>query len=460
MADILNIINWLYNELIPLSPMKQEYQQKLDKKFRLEFNYNSNHLEGNTLTYGETELLLIFGQTKGNHDKQEYDEMEAHDVAYKKIIEWATDRERPLTEMDIKNLNEVILVRPFWKEAITPDGQPTKRQIKIGSYKEFPNSVQLQNGEIFYYTSPSETPIQMGELIEWYRNEEEKKELHPVTLAAMLHYRFVRIHPFDDGNGRISRLLVNYVLLRNYFPPIIIKSADKKNYLNALHQADAGFLEEFVNYIAEQVKWSFEISIKAAKGESIDEDDDFLKEIQLLKRKITDKSYPNKSPNLVYNVYTVIATKVWPTIDNTLKYFDSLFSESRTIHLLNFLPEDFGTILSSHSLVRNFEKKEDPSIKKIFGYNIYDREVNSFTWKQTIYGLRGSNKKSDFEISLSIILKQNEYKTELTVNFSVIANYTKTYLDEFQSDEVKKLNDYLKKHLIDEIKKELNSDFQ
>ncbi len=159
-------------------------------------------------------MLLIFGETKGNHNKREYDEMEAHDVAYEKIKEWATDKERPLTEMDIKNLNKLILVQPFWKEAITSNGQNTRRLIKIGAYKEFPNSVRLPNGEIFDYASPTETPIQMGDLIQWYRNEEEKKEMHPVTLAAMLHYRFVRIHPFDDGNGRISRLLVNYVLLQ------------------------------------------------------------------------------------------------------------------------------------------------------------------------------------------------------------------------------------------------------
>ena len=54
----------------------------------------------------------------------------------------------------------------------------------------------------------------MGELIEWYRTEQEKKAMHPVALAALLHYKFVCIHPFDDGNGRISRLLTNYVLLK------------------------------------------------------------------------------------------------------------------------------------------------------------------------------------------------------------------------------------------------------
>jgi Fic family protein len=88
-------------------------------------------------------LLLLFDDTKGNHTLREYEEMKAHDVAWQLVEEWAKDAERPLTEQNIKNLNEVILVRPFWKEAITSDGQATRRQIKVGDYKAHPNSVRL-----------------------------------------------------------------------------------------------------------------------------------------------------------------------------------------------------------------------------------------------------------------------------------------------------------------------------
>lgn len=155
-----------------LLPIKQDNQKRLDKKVRLEFNYNSNHIEGNTLTYGETELLLYFGKSNGGHDKRELDEMEAHDVAFKLIKEWAEDKSRELTEIDIKQLNEIILVKPFWKEAITADGQNTRRLIKIGDYKEIHNSVKLQNGEIFEYASPIDTPIKMRELFDWYYSKQ------------------------------------------------------------------------------------------------------------------------------------------------------------------------------------------------------------------------------------------------------------------------------------------------
>jgi Fic family protein len=142
-----------------LLPMNPEYQQKLDKKFRLEFNYNSNHIEGNTLTYGETDLLLIFGDTQGNHNLREYEEMKGHDLALKLVEDLAADNEHPLTESFIKNLNEIILKEPFWKEAVTADGQNTRRLIKVGNYKEHSNSVRLPNGEMFIMLRPRKPPF-------------------------------------------------------------------------------------------------------------------------------------------------------------------------------------------------------------------------------------------------------------------------------------------------------------
>src|ERR1700761_3286777 len=135
-------IEALNSNLKRLQPLSAELQEKLDKKFRLEFNYNSNHIEGNTLTYGETMLYLIFDKTTGDHEGREYEEMKASDAALKMIQDYAADEERPLTEAFIKDLNRIILVRPYWSNAITPDGQPTQRMIAIGDYKKQPNSVR------------------------------------------------------------------------------------------------------------------------------------------------------------------------------------------------------------------------------------------------------------------------------------------------------------------------------
>lgn len=115
----------------------------------------------------------------------------------------------------------------------------------------------------------------MKDLLDWYTNN--NSIIHPLELASEFHHEFVLIHPFDDGNGRISRLLMNYIFIRNGFPPVVIKSLDKQKYLNALRLADIGKMDAFVDFIADQLIWSLEISLMAAKGESIDEKGDFKK---------------------------------------------------------------------------------------------------------------------------------------------------------------------------------------
>jgi Fic family protein len=337
--DLLKHIAELKKQFAPLQPLSIENQQRLNKKFRLEWNFNSNHIEGNTLTYGETELLLIFDQTKGNHELREYEEMKGHDIALKLIYDLAADNERQLTEKFIREINEILLVRPFYKEAITPDGQQTRRQIKIGEYKSFPNSVLLQNGEIFHYPSPAETPAMMDDLMKWYNEASLNKNLQPVEVAAELHYKFVYIHPFDDGNGRIARLLMNFHLLKNNYPPVIIKTADKKKYLFALREADTGNIEAFKNYIAEQLVWSYEISVKAAKGENIDEAGDWEKKIKILYQKINPSLSleKKKSPEVLTEVFN---NQILALIESILDKWNSInelfFNRTIQVNIYNF----------------------------------------------------------------------------------------------------------------------------
>jgi Fic family protein len=319
-------IDALKKEADALQPVNPEFEQKFWNKYRLEFNYNSNHIEGNTLTYGHTQLLLMFDKVgSDSYSLRELEEMKAHDAALKLVKEAALEPNHVLTEKFIKEINQIILVRPYYKEAETFDGQPTRRLIEPGQYKKFPNNVRLENGEIFHYASVEETPAQMGDLIDWIRKEEESKELHPVQLAALVHYRFVRIHPFDDSNGRTSRLLMNYYLMRYGYAPVVIESSDKKNYLAALNRADTGDMDFFINYVSIQsLRWQ-QFYSKAARGESIEEDQDIFKEIELLKNKIdysnyTAKTFSSEALNKIYfDTLLPFLTKVFDkfsTLDN------------------------------------------------------------------------------------------------------------------------------------------------
>lgn len=437
----IKIIKDLEQRLEAISPLEQNRKNTLEKKFRLEFNYNTNHIEGNTITYSETELLLIFDDAKGNHSMRELEEMKGSDVAFQLVKDLAIDNERPLTEQNIKYLNEILLVRPFWKEAITPDGQNTRRLIKVGDYKEFPNSVRLQNGEIFEYTSPSDTPIQMAELIDWFRREEEKKELHPIQLAALLHYKFVRIHPFDDGNGRISRLLMNYVLFKNNLPPVIIKTELKKEYLAALNRADTGDIDYFVKHIAQQLIWSLEISIKAAMGESIDEPGDLAKKIKMLKQKMkigNEKVSVTKSKEVMISTLNNSIEPMLLKVSDHLSEFSSMFKSSKE----NLISNVNGTNTSmGNTLVKSISALKT-SIST--SPNTYSK----IKYQYTFNNFRTVEVSKAFVSSFEIVFHENLYEIIPLGDKPILS---KLYDEPITDAEIENLVEFLGLKLVKEI---------
>jgi Fic family protein len=251
-------LDWL-----AIQPLPRENEHRLWQRLRIEWNYNSNHIEGNTLTYGETLLLLIHGRTRGEHLIREYEEMRGHDVAIELVRSLARE-ERPLSEGDIRDLNRILLKEGFWRVAETPDGEPTRKWIEPGRYKIQPNHVLTATGEIFHFATPEETPARMADFVQRLRAEMELPNLALPTLLAWLHHDFIRIHPFDDGNGRVVRLLLNYVLLRLGLLPMVIKSRDRRRYLDAIAFADAGDLVPLSNFFMEALRWSLRLGLEAA----------------------------------------------------------------------------------------------------------------------------------------------------------------------------------------------------
>ena len=338
----MKTIDILYKEWQNLQPLSPENKKRLEQKFMLEFNFNSNHLEGNTLTYGQTQLLFMFGETTGNATLRDWEEMKAHNVGLEIVKREAADKERPLTESFIRELNKTILVEDFWK---LDRSSSTQYQIHVGVYKTRPNSVITVTGETFEYASPEETPSLMTDLVNWYNDEEKKAVLTPLELAALFHYRYIRIHPFEDGNGRIARLLVNYVLLRHSCPMLIVKSTDKENYLRALHECDvqtglvpcdganAGLdmILPFVAYMQKQLEWSLDISIKAAKGENISEKGDLDKRLAVLKQELGESA--DEKVQMRYSqgaIKKVLEESLFPLFmewEEKLKMFDPLFTD-------------------------------------------------------------------------------------------------------------------------------------
>jgi len=413
-VSLLETIDRKRKELDALLPMSPENEARLERKFRLEFNYNSNHIEGNTLTYGETKMLLLYNEVTGKHTYRELEEMKASDLALKTIKEYAADKNYPLTESTIRELNKILLVEPYWKDAITTDGQPTKVEIIPGNYKQQANGVKLENGEFIAFASPQETLIKMPELVNWFREEEAKKELPLVALAATLHHQFVSIHPFDDGNGRISRLLMNYVFYKNNLPPVVIKSADKDNYLRALRAADSGDLDSFIDYIAEQLIWSLDLAINCAKGEEIEEAEDWKKQLKVLKFGLEHKGEIKEKISVpaINTIITEVAYPLKTLFEIKLKEISDLFITSSCNFSLS--GEKF---LASEAAYKIYADNTLPLIIQLSFIDFKNNGFDSFNIYESIF-LNFS--KYDYDISVYaldgkiIIYTQKAYHQILT----------------------------------------------
>lgn len=331
MQTLLQKIKQLKAAIEELRPLDKHTLGKIEQKFRLDWNYHSNAIEGNSLNFGETKSFLLHGITAAGKPLKDHLDLRGHNEAIL-ALEDIIKEERPITENFIRELHKVILVEDSYNPAQTPEGKPTQKKIKVGQYKSTNNHVQTSTGEIFYFASVEETPAKMHDLIEWLRKHKEQE--NPVVLAALFHYKFIVIHPFDDGNGRLARILMNFILMRAGFPPVVIKTKEKEAYFRALRQADGGNTGTFVEYIAEQLLASLELYLKGARGESIEELEDVDKEFELFKMELEGKEavvYLTKK-----NRADVIQKEIIPfleTIFDKASKIDTLFQERvNTIH--------------------------------------------------------------------------------------------------------------------------------
>jgi len=416
-------IDNLYQEWCSLQPLKEEDQTRLDQKFMLEFNYNSNHLEGNTLTYGQTQLLLMFGKVVEDAQMKDLEDMKASNVALKKVVVEAEDKERPLTESFIRDLHRTLLRENYEESRKGPDGITHTYTVHAGIYKTRPNSVKTVTGEIFLYASPEETAALMADLVQWYNDEVQKNRMSPIELASLFHYRYIRIHPFEDGNGRMSRLLVNFILHRFGYPMIVVKSDDKTNYLTALNRCDQVVgptpavgakatmdqIIPFVDYLSSCLERALELSIKAAKGESIEEEDDFMKQLTIIERNAR-KSVPQDgdvvTPQDKVDVFNLFHRHFADRLIRSLEPAKRFYN---TVRILYFMSKDkdsingdgFFTLDQNKELSRKMSQHDSEVLN----------EAQSIMFHISFIGVKGIYKIKDNPIYIhaSVIFEDSYY---------------------------------------------------
>ncbi|MGG1518214.1 Fic family protein [Paenibacillus oryzisoli] len=242
------IIDALKNELDQLRPLPSAAVRNLEQVFRVEWTYNSNAIEGNTLTLLETKIVLEEGLTIGGKKLREHFEVINHAEAIS-YVQDVVSRNLELSEYVIKCIHHLVLKNIDDENA----GRYRSINVRISGSQHTPP----------HFTVLSE---KMEQLIGWYT--EQKDHMHPVALAAEFHFRFVYIHPFSDGNGRTARLLMNLILMKHGFPPAIVKAANEARlkYYETLEIASTGNdLEPFVKLIAVCVEESLHKYIGTVK---------------------------------------------------------------------------------------------------------------------------------------------------------------------------------------------------
>ncbi|MDQ9170696.1 Fic family protein [Oxalobacteraceae bacterium R-40] len=277
----LNELDTATAQLKALELNNREQQDRAFNKVRLEWNYHSNAMEGNQLTFGETRALLLRDLTATAKPLKDHLDIQGHDQAITALLEFIKSGDE-LTEIAIREFHRLLLVKPYEERSIGPDGLPRMRKIEIGDYKKIQNFVVTSDGTQHEFANPIDTPAQIAELISWFREQREKKEHHPVIIATIFHHKFVAIHPFDDGNGRMGRLLMNLILIQHGYPPAVIRLDEKNEYIQALERANAGEFEGLAHLVARSTLNTAQLFLKAARGESIDDLTDFDKKLQLL----------------------------------------------------------------------------------------------------------------------------------------------------------------------------------
>lgn len=159
--------------------------------------------------------------------------------------------QRPISPSLLKEFNALLLSGVRYTQAVNPFGEPVKKRAHPGEFKRQPNHVQQPDGTIHYYAEPEQVAPEIERLCDGIHAQ--LVSTHPVVVGALAHYHMVRIHPFDDGNGRGARLLMNWVLMQKGYPPVVIRNENRQDYIEGLVAADNGNLVPFTEFVAESL---------------------------------------------------------------------------------------------------------------------------------------------------------------------------------------------------------------
>ncbi len=220
-----------YRHLMRKIPKKQ--MRDLIDRFTVNFTYESNALEGNSLTLKDVTLLLTDNITPEGKDLRDVYETrntrEVHEILFRRKVK--------------VGINEIIKLHSML----------VKDTGVSSGFKRFPNFLVMRNLKT---APPEKVGDEMEKLIKKYHAD--KDAVHPLRLVAYFHSSFERIHPFEDGNGRAGRVLINAILMERGYPPLIIRKTERRSYFSALEAADNGHIQKLERFLIKKMEKTYE----------------------------------------------------------------------------------------------------------------------------------------------------------------------------------------------------------
>lgn len=243
----LEELSMAHRWLQEIRPLPAEVVEELRHRYEVGLTHHSTAIEGNTLSQSETQIVIEKGITIGGKSMLEHLEVIGHKEALDFVIELA-EAATPIGEREIREIHALVM-----------KGQDT------GDRGRYRNLDVKAAGTEYVYPSHLRLPELMESFVSWLGTA----DLHPVDLATEAHLRFVTIHPFRDGNGRVGRLLMNLLLLRHGYPIAILRVQQRAEYIAALELAqstdDCVALDDLIQAA---VKWSLRETLATALSSS------------------------------------------------------------------------------------------------------------------------------------------------------------------------------------------------
>ncbi|CAM3786179.1 Fic family protein [Flavobacterium gelidilacus] len=451
--SLKNKIDSIKEKIVQNGKLTKEQLNKINNKFRLEWNFNSNSMEGNTLTIEETRSVMVGNLDVHQKPIKDVLEMKGHDEVISEILKIGKGELR-LSEKRIKEIHFGIMHE-----------EDPERKKKIGDWKKENNEIINHKGEKYTFVDWELVPERMHDLLNKTNAAidaiilKSKNAPHPIDVALQFHLEYLEIHPFYDGNGRTARILTNLILIALGYTPFWITKEERSIYYNFISdiQSYGGDKEAFYLYMTGLVERSEQLVLDVIEGKDIEDEDDFEKELELLKRQLKakdDKVLP-KSNEIIKELYDNSYRKLFENLIEKTKKFDEMFVEKKFQNSAEGNRSFNKGINYFDEFFENLYEVNSNTVEDIYGEEPKPKKIDQLRLSISYSGFKhdGTNTFGQYT-NVWVLFQQYYYIINDTNSYNDNGGYLlkKLYSEPLREDEIKQVVNKLSKKLFEDIK--------